>query len=227
MRRKMELISIAIAAAGAILLVYATVFADISRTAEIWLSYIAACLLLLAPFYYAQQKEWEKKGKEPQKFSARVRTILWQEDIHTQPQFFAVVPLADKPIAYAVSAAMYLQLRNGTESACMIDSYSIEAKSDRGKWETMQVWNVPGPEGRPGEEIYSGNDPKNANHLQPVESFTDNVKAKNLNPGETVQGLIFLTMPHDWMAGEFRMRIEIAPATRRLCQFIWTPPVHP
>lgn len=78
-------------------------------------------------------------GEPAPKFSATVKTIIKQIGIDVPAMFQVVISLENGPVAHAVSAAMYLQLRNTTQMASTIDSCSVEAKSDRGNWETMRI----------------------------------------------------------------------------------------
>jgi hypothetical protein len=60
----MELI---IMTAGGIIIIYATVFADIDRRTTIWINYVGACVMLAAPFVAAHQLAGEKNNPEAER----------------------------------------------------------------------------------------------------------------------------------------------------------------
>ena len=59
MDNRVEIISIAASAVGAIVMLYASVFADIHRNFALWINYLGACLILFGPFLYVQDCYWE------------------------------------------------------------------------------------------------------------------------------------------------------------------------
>lgn len=65
--KHMESVSVVIGTIGAIVLVYATVFADVHRDTALWMNFAGAVLLLLAPFIYVQDKLWEHDADSVEK----------------------------------------------------------------------------------------------------------------------------------------------------------------
>lgn len=61
----MGILSIVIGAIGGIVIVYASVFADVHRLVALWLNYLGVCLIAIAPFLYLHGRYVEKEQEPP------------------------------------------------------------------------------------------------------------------------------------------------------------------
>jgi hypothetical protein len=95
------MIEILLVAAGAVVIIYATIFADISRTAEIWLSYLGVMIAAAAPCLFLQQKHWDQQKEK------RTKNILTAGDRTTPPYPNEVKPPATSGLLFLGNYVAY------------------------------------------------------------------------------------------------------------------------
>jgi len=86
----------------------------------------------------------------------------------------------------------------------MVDSFTFEARSSTDNWHSMTTWDIPGSDAA----YFASPNPAQSTPLQPTESFLDKLKTRNIAPGETIQGWVFLTIKSAWNGHDLRLHIR-------------------
>lgn len=89
--------------------------------------------------------------------------------------------------AYPIHKAMFVHFRNLKGVALMIDAYSVEGKQSNGHWVKIPCVNTI----RGGEILWEYSS-ESAGRFRFIPTFDEVVKDKNIRPGETIKGWIFL-----------------------------------
>jgi hypothetical protein len=163
---------------------------------------LIACLCIFIVFSH-----YDPQGAPPPKaaFDLSFRVPFWLRSEYTSPiDLIVVTGPPEKPVGIAVFAAFLLQCTNRGDSNVILDSYSIEAHCNSGRWEVMPSIGYPDS-----GILYQAKQRFTGKTCQPVEgSFESAGRYKSLSPGATIRGWVFLSGPRESYSSEYRIQIK-------------------